>query len=665
MPLLDLPNEIVLLIAACLDDADDKFAFLRTCHRVHDLTRTNLYRFLAVDRHADAAIWALLARNTAILDALWQYNPRLVHRYWKYDPEPSKNWNVRDWYQINYPCPVCEVEDCKHPAHPDNTDLDQNLMGSVLDRLGLPTVTTCFESPRRGEFTLLHLSALYNDTRLLSWLLDHGASIDAPCVLMGCRESVEDGDFPILTPLQLAMCARNQEAARLLTERDASLDAMEGPRDGTPGVRHQVHCCTPAICSAAAFGLVDTLRLFLHIGVEVDSRDGWGYTPLHHAADLCWQEEDFGVFQVLLDAGADLNDRYNVTRRTPLEIAFRQGNFAAVEHLLGLGATVDQVLHEDSSARLGLNLLHFTCAFEARSRGRRHSLHSCFSLSPSDEVKFSYHSWEAARQALVLRLLDLGFDPNSPASLNHPWCRDNTEGYIPPHGPPDRAGRETRLRSHILPWSNVTAISAASFDCGADLMRLLIRRGVDVNVQDSNSMTVLWLLCLNHTILDGLFANWHRAFDFPGPVVQWREKMELVLRAGAKLDPWPEDENGRLSEIAINLMRGLDNGMFDFMVEKLTNENISNAALGRLAGGLLAASQLDKTLLVLKCHSDVRLEAMEHEAYLPKASELSGSKQDAEELLKYPLPAEVQGQLQNLLLRESVREVVQALSTTR
>lgn len=661
MGILSLPNELLLMITSCINNLNDEAAFLRTCRRVYEVASPGLYRYLAVDEYANVAIRAALTGETAILDALWPYNSNVVNRYWVHDPDALAGRRF---------CPhegCDDLPNCRYdPSYHGNSVLDQRLMASVLDRLELSRVTACFECPRRGHFTLLHFAALYDDTELICWLLDHGANIDAICTLTGCCEydNIEEyreedhEDYPTLTALQLALCNRNEEAAQLLMERAASLETALAPRTvGGHNRKHQLEGSTPAICVAAAFGLSDTVRLFLQNGADINTRDAWGYTALHHAADRCWEEQYFGVFKVLLEAGADLDDRENTTRRTPLEITYRQGNFAAVNHLLDLGATLDQLEDEDGRGATGLGLLQFTCAFEARGRGLRYSLHSCFSISRLDENDFSRDNWETARQALVLKLLDLGYDLNGKASLNHPWCRDNIDGYIPPRGQIDQAYWETRAHSSILPRTNVTALNAVSFDCGVGLIDLLIRRGAEVDAQDSNCMTLLWLLCLNEMVLYELYGNWETTYSFPGPTYQFREKVELLLQNGAGVDPWADTEDEGLSERAVKMSRFIDSEMFDIMMEETTAKNMSEKSLGYLAGGLLVAGEYAGPLCILKYHENVRLDAVERGIMEWREGSLSRAREAIVDLLeyslKYPLPVDLMEHLKELLQNES------------
>ena len=68
----------------------------------------------------------------------------------------------------------------------------------------------------------------------------------------------------------------------------------------------------------------------------MNSRDGQGKAPLHHAA-----ERDSGAtIQVLLDAKADVDANAD-DEKTPLHTAAAHGNIAAAKVLLAAGADID------------------------------------------------------------------------------------------------------------------------------------------------------------------------------------------------------------------------------------------------------------------------------------------------------------------------------------
>ena len=71
------------------------------------------------------------------------------------------------------------------------------------------------------------------------------------------------------------------------------------------------------IHNAARSGNLNRVKTLLNQGVPVNSRDQYGYTPLHNAAYI---SGNLSVVQELLKRGAHLNPRTN-TGRTPLYLA--------------------------------------------------------------------------------------------------------------------------------------------------------------------------------------------------------------------------------------------------------------------------------------------------------------------------------------------------------
>lgn len=97
----------------------------------------------------------------------------------------------------------------------------------------------------------------------------------------------EDG----FTPLHLAAFFRHPEAARLLVERAAPVDAVSRNRD---------IAVTP-LQSAVTAGEEETAALLLARGADPNFQHGGGFTPLHAAA----QHGSDRLVELLLEHGAD------------------------------------------------------------------------------------------------------------------------------------------------------------------------------------------------------------------------------------------------------------------------------------------------------------------------------------------------------------------------
>jgi len=102
--------------------------------------------------------------------------------------------------------------------------------------------------------------------------------------------------------------------------------------------------CTP-LMRAAAYGRLDTVRALLKRGVDVNEKDGLGFTALMLAA----AEGNLEIAKALLDAGADPNAFYGIAHVgawSPLTLAMNRCNenrLAMVDLLIVGGAKIDPV----------------------------------------------------------------------------------------------------------------------------------------------------------------------------------------------------------------------------------------------------------------------------------------------------------------------------------
>lgn len=119
------------------------------------------------------------------------------------------------------------------------------------------------------------------------------------------------------TPLHLAAFFGHPEAAGLLLERGAEVDAFgRGWMTGT------------ALHSAVSRMRTEVVRLLLAAGANPNVRQSHGWTPLHGAA----HNGDLTSVDALLDAGADPAAR-NDEGRSVLELAEEAGHAETIERI--------------------------------------------------------------------------------------------------------------------------------------------------------------------------------------------------------------------------------------------------------------------------------------------------------------------------------------------
>jgi cytohesin len=137
------------------------------------------------------------------------------------------------------------------------------------------------------------------------------------------------------TPLALAIRSGNTETADLLRKH--------GGKHGT-------------IHSAVDGGDVEAVKEFLAAAVDVNAKDGVGWTPLLYAAAYGHKE----IAELLIENGADLNAK-SENGWTPLHRAAEYGHKGIVELLIAKGADVNAKAGKWDVTPLGLTIqsIHF------------------------------------------------------------------------------------------------------------------------------------------------------------------------------------------------------------------------------------------------------------------------------------------------------------------
>lgn len=356
MSLLELPNELLLLIASSLENAVDISSFLLTnrrlsnllhplflnisCTRPHAVTALfwaavtgNEYTTRHILSHADNVLIArLLPENSTkmILHATpGKYRDTLLKAI--FTEAASGGVKIMDRYT---------QETALHRAvKGQNNRLVQRLLEKGAD-------TTAQDM---GGWTALHMAARQGNETVVRMLLDQhadpnteGVYGESPLCLAGGYEGVarlliEHGadvtvkDSYGRTPLHLSVRYWGESLTRSILDKGAMITIRDND-DRT------------ALHLAAIYGY-GPLRVLLEKGADITVQDIFGRTPLHMASKQGREDS----LRVLLEAGADVaaQDHYG---RTPLHLAASKGNEKAVRLLLDQGANLSTRDHVGRTA---------------------------------------------------------------------------------------------------------------------------------------------------------------------------------------------------------------------------------------------------------------------------------------------------------------------------
>ncbi len=175
--------------------------------------------------------------------------------------------------------------------------------------------------------TALSVACARGNIALITLLLDAHANPNAPLL---------SGE----TPLMAAVDNGNRDAASLLLEHGADVNAKETKGGQT------------ALMWAAANRLPDIVKLLVDHGADPRARSTRGFTPLLFAA----QQGDVESGRLLLQAGADVNDRSSGDGKTVLTVAAASGHKEFCVLVLEKGADPD--VSDDG----GFTALHYAAS---------------------------------------------------------------------------------------------------------------------------------------------------------------------------------------------------------------------------------------------------------------------------------------------------------------
>lgn len=169
----------------------------------------------------------------------------------------------------------------------------------------------------------------YGRQTAVEWLLDKGVSVTIhEAAALGDEETIDymlgieprllsQVSFDGWTPLHLAAFFGGYEAAKLLLERGADVNARAANEMANMPLHH-----------ATAGSRTSMVYLLLERGADPNARMRGGIAPLHQAAERC----DAGIVKLLLHYGADA-DAADDNGYTARRIAEERGHAAILEAL--------------------------------------------------------------------------------------------------------------------------------------------------------------------------------------------------------------------------------------------------------------------------------------------------------------------------------------------
>jgi ankyrin repeat protein len=234
---------------------------------------------------------------------------------------------------------------------------------------------------------------------------------------------------------------------------------------------------------AAGYGHLDVVKLLLSKGAEVEAPDYWKVTPLYRAVRGNHPE----TVKLLLDRGANVEVRRKPDRSTPLHEAASANSLEVAKLLLDRGAYVDvrsiwdrtplhDAVYNGHKEMVDLLLAHRAAA--RRCWWGRDLVMTAMLANQKEMVKF---------------LVGKGIRQYSPVHVAaFLGDSDKVKSYLAGRGDIDAQDP-----------SHLSLLMCAMYGEQTELMKFLISKGTDLNLQDGEGITVLLHATIQSKNLDG------------------------------------------------------------------------------------------------------------------------------------------------------------------
>lgn len=297
--------------------------------------------------------------------------------------------------------------------------------------------------------TPLHYACTYNYPEIVQYLIEQGADVNA---------IDDDGD----TPLHIAFSESRTDIAEYLIKKGADLDIKnKNRRMPLENSKHQKNSitindlifysadnsCTRKTCVILNCNKenLDSISYFIKEVGNINVQGKYGDTLLHHACKNNYPE----IMKYLISNNADI-DAMNNSGETPLHIACTLGKLDIIQLLVENKANINAQNNRDETP------LHYAC------RGNHLEIVQYLIEQGADVNKEGLYS-------------------DSVLQLAEDYRHESIVSFLILHGATNNEGRSGLL--------------LACHKGNLEIIKSLVKKGCDINIQDSNGDTPLHLAC--------------------------------------------------------------------------------------------------------------------------------------------------------------------------